>query len=412
MKKLIFPILIIALLAGGILLMPSCKQSPVSKAPYKALIVTGQNNHEWKQSTPILKQILENSGLFAVDIAQTPAAGGDMSNFKPVFTNYNLVVLDYTGDAWPEETNKNFESYVSGGGGVVVYHAADNAFRGWKEYNKIIGLGGWGDRNETDGPYVRWDNGQIVRDTTPGPGGSHGQQHAFRVTTREPEHPIMKGLPEIWLHSQDELYAQLRGPAENLTVLATSYSDSAKGGTKKHEPILMTIDYGKGRVFHTVLGHAMGDSAHPAMECVGFIVTLQRGAEWAATGSVTQAVPDDFPQFNTESKWPLFRPLTFVEILANLKDYQPGDTRTNLQDLSNYIKKNYDGGEKSAKIEKDLIRFLGGTGTPAAKNFICKELSVFGTDASLPVLKKLEKQEDTKEMARFAIERITSQYTN
>ncbi|OFY46507.1 MAG: hypothetical protein A2X22_09345 [Bacteroidetes bacterium GWF2_49_14] len=412
MKKLIFSFLMLALMAGGIFLLPSCKQNQAGKAPYKALIVTGQNNHEWKASTPILKQILENSGLFAVEVAQSPEGGKDMSNFKPVFTKYNLVVLDYNGDAWPAETQKNFESYVAGGGGVVVYHAADNAFREWKEYNKIIGLGGWGDRNESDGPYVRWRDGQIVRDTIAGRGGSHGRQHPFRVTTREPEHPIMKGLPANWLHSMDELYSELRGPAENLTVLATAWSDSAKGGTHQHEPILMTVGYGKGRIFHTVIGHAMGDSTQPAMECVGFIVTLQRGAEWAATGNVTQAVPYDFPQFNTESKWSLFRPLEFEEILANLKNYQPGDTRYNLQDLTNYIRNNNDGGEKYAKLETALLRYLQGTGTAASKNFILKELSIHGTDKALPVLKKLEKDEETKEMARFASERITLQYSN
>lgn len=411
MKKFIVSFVIITGILGLILLTPSCTKSPVSDAPNRALIVSGQNNHNWKGSTPVLKQILENSGLFSVDVAQTPATGKDMSAFKPDFSKYQVVVLDYNGEAWPEETNKAFEAYVSGGGGVVVYHAADNSFPAWKEYNRIIGLGGWGDRNEKDGPYVRWRDGGFVRDTLPGRAGSHGQQHAFQVTVRNAEHPITKGLPAIWMHCDDELYSELRGPAENLTVLATAYADTAKGGTGENEPMLMTIDYGKGRIFHTALGHA-GDAPYPAMECVGFIVTLQRGAEWAATGVVTQAVPQDFPSFNVESKWPLFRPLTLVEILAGLKDYKPGDSRYNLQDLTNHIRANYDGGEKYAKIEKSLLEFLQGTGSVDAKNYICKELSVFGTDQALPILTRLQKNEETAEMARYAIERITGKYTN
>ncbi|MFA6482764.1 MAG: ThuA domain-containing protein [Bacteroidales bacterium] len=412
MKKNILTFAILTGILGLFLLVPSCTQSPVSQAPNRALIVTGQNNHNWKGSTPVLKQILENSGLFSADIAQSPAAKEDMSKFKPEFSKYQLVVLDYTGDAWPEETNKAFETYVSGGGGVVVYHAADNAFADWKEYNKMIGLGGWSDRNQKDGPYIRWKNGAFIRDTTPGIAGSHGKQHAFRVTLRDTIHPITKGLPLNWLHSQDELYSQLRGPAENLTVLATAFADTAKGGTGEHEPVLMTINYGKGRIFHTTLGHAMGDSAYPAMECVGFIVTLQRGAEWAATGVVTQAVPEVFPTFNVESKWPLFRPLTLVEILSNLKNYKPGDTRYNMQDLTNYIRANYDGGAKYAEIEKLLIQFLEGTGSTDAKNYICKELSLWGTDKVLPTMKKLEKNEETAEMARYVTERITGKFTN
>jgi type 1 glutamine amidotransferase len=412
MKKIILSFVILTGVLGLILLAPSCTKSPVSDAANRALLISGQNNHSWKASTPILKQILENSGLFSVDVAQTPATGKDMSTFKPDFSKYQVVVLDYNGDAWPEVTQKAFETYVSGGGGVVVYHAADNSFPEWKEYNKMIGVGGWGNRNEKDGPYVRWRHDSIVRDTYPGIAGSHGPQHPFQVTIRDTSNPITKGLPAIWMHSKDELYSQLRGPAENMTVLATSYADTAKGGTGEHEPMLMTIGYGKGRVFHTALGHAMGDSASPAMECVGFIVTLQRGAEWAATGAVTQAVPEVFPSFNTESKWPLFRPLTLPEILSNLKNYKPGDTRYNLQDLTNYIRANYDGGVKFAAVEKSLLEFLEGTGSADVKNYICKELSVFGTEKALPILKNLQKNEETAEMARYAIERITGQFTN
>jgi type 1 glutamine amidotransferase len=412
MKKIISSLIILTGILGLVLLSPSCTKSPTSKAPNRALIITGQNNHEWKGSTPALKQILENSGLFSAEIAQSPAAKADMSTFKPNFSKYQLVVLDYNGEAWPAETQKAFESYVSGGGGVVVYHAADNSFPEWTEFNKIIGVGGWGNRTEKDGPYLRWRNGQLVRDTTPGPGGSHGSQHAFRVTMRDSVHPIVQGLPKAWMHCQDELYSQLRGPAENLTVLATAFADTSKGGTGEHEPILMTINYGKGRVFHTVLGHAAGDSAYPAMECVGFIVTTQRGAEWAATGKVTQAVPEAFPAFSLESKWPMFRALTIEELLANLKDYKAGDTRTNLEDLKQYIRSNNDGGEKFAAVEKLLLQFLGGTGTADAKNFILNELSFTGTEKALPVLKKLEKNEETAEMARYAIERISNQFTN
>ena len=88
----------------------------------------------------------------------------------------------------------------------------------------------------------------------------------------------------------DELYGKLRGPAKNLTVLATAFSKSGTGGTDREEPILMTITYGKGRIFHNVLGH----SAHQ-LHCAALIALLQRGAEWAATGNVTQPVPADFP---------------------------------------------------------------------------------------------------------------------
>jgi type 1 glutamine amidotransferase len=256
----------------------------------RALIVDGQNNHAWKDTTPVLKQELEETGLFHVDVATAPAKGGDMSGFKPDFAAYRVVILNYNGEAWSKATQAALVDYVRGGGGLVVYHAADNSFPGWKEYNEMIGVGGWGGRNEKSGPYVRWRDGAIVLDTTPGPGGSHGPQHPFQLVVRDAQHPITKGLPETFMHTADELYNRLRGPAKNLTVLATAFSPKEMKGTGENEPMLMTIQYGKGRVFHTTLGHSV-----PQCKDVAFIVTFQRGAEWAATGQVTQKVPADFP---------------------------------------------------------------------------------------------------------------------
>jgi len=256
----------------------------------KALIIDGQNNHDWKTTTPYLKKYLEETGLFTVDVATSPAKGENMSGFKPNFSAYKVIVSNYNGEPWSKETQEAFEKYMRSGGGFVSVHAANNAFPEWREYNQMIGLGGWGDRNEKAGPYVRFVEGKITRDLSAGVGGSHGAQHAFQVEIRDPSHPITAGLPVKWMHAKDELYDRLRGPAENLHVLATAYSDPATRGAGFHEPMLMTISYGKGRVFHTTLGHAL-----EAIQCVGFITTLQRGAEWAATGKVTQKVPSDFP---------------------------------------------------------------------------------------------------------------------
>lgn len=256
----------------------------------KALIVDGQNGHDWKGTTPVLKKILEDTGLFSVDVATSPAKGQDMSGFKPDFAAYNVVVCNYQGDDWPEATQKALVDYVHGGGGLVVYHFATAAFPKWKEYNRMEGLGGWGGRSEKDGPYVRWRDGKFVRDTSPGKCGAHGPMQPFQVVVRNSDHPITKGLPTTFMHVPDELYGWLRGPAENLTVLATAFAPKDKGGADEHEPLLMTVKYGDGRVFQNALGHTATE-----LKSVAFIVTFQRGCEWAATGNVTQKVPADFP---------------------------------------------------------------------------------------------------------------------
>ncbi|MCI0334209.1 MAG: ThuA domain-containing protein, partial [Planctomycetes bacterium] len=238
---------------------------PASKL--RALIVDGQNNHEWKVTTPILRRILDSSGRFTVDVATTPPSGADMSGFRPKFADYDVVVSNYNGDRWPAGTEKEFEAYVAGGGGFVPVHAANNAFADWPAYNRMCGLGGWFGRTNKSGPYVYLNNGgSIVTDNSPGDAGHHGPQHEFQIRTRGPKHPITDGLPDVWMHTKDELYDSLRGPAEDMTIMATAYSASEHDGTSRHEPMLMTLKYGTGRVFHTVLGHA-----DFSMNCVGFI---------------------------------------------------------------------------------------------------------------------------------------------
>lgn len=260
-----------------------------AEPPHKALIVDGQNNHAcWPKTTAMMRKYLEQTGLFQVDVV-THAPKGEDPAFQPAFAEYDVVVSNFGHGAaeWPAATKAAFEAYVRDGGGFVAVHAADNAFPKWPAYNEMIGLGGWGGRNESSGPYVYFDEaGKLVRDTSPGPGGSHGPQHEFPVVIRDAEHAVTKGMPVSWIHAKDELYDSLRGPAEHMTVLATAWSPK----TKRHEPMIMTIDCGKGRVFHTPMGHETY-----SQECVGFITTFQRGCEWAATGKVTQELPQDFP---------------------------------------------------------------------------------------------------------------------
>ena len=313
----------------------------------KALIIDGENNHGvFPMTTMMMSDYLKATGLFTVDYARTtntwqgphynqeslgvkvedaailferyPLPNGLKTkpvkepvpdpNFSPNFAAYDVVIsnMGWKASTWPKQTQVNFEQYISKGGGLVIVHAANNSWGDWAAYNKMIGLGGWGGRNTESGPYVYYnDAGERIDDPSEGDCGSHGPEHEYVLTTRSPEHPIMKGLPQKWLHTLDELYDRLRGPAENMTVLATAYSDKEKNGppwnkevqgSARHEPLLMAIDYGKGRIFHSAMGHM-----DYSMECVGFMTTFQRGAEWAATGKVTQAVPSDFPTENKTS---------------------------------------------------------------------------------------------------------------
>lgn len=390
----------IALMAG---LFFSCQRS----TEMKALIITGQSVHDWETSTEALKEIMGNSGLFRVEVAQSPSAGEDMAVFNPDFSAFDLVVLNYDGDPWNEQTKRSFVDFVKNGGGVVVYHGASMAFPDWKEYNEITGLGGWGDRDENAGPYCYWKDGQTVTENIPGKAGQHGDAHEFPVVHRDAEHPILNGLPDTWLHGKDELYGGLRGPAKNITILATAFSDTAKGGTGRDEPVLFTVAFGEGRVFHDALGHPDAENKESALLCAGFVTTFLRGAEWAATGEVKQPVHPDFPNSASTFFWEDYRPLTLEELMKRIATYDIGESRKYLADLSNRIRKSDGTPETLFTFEKEMVKVCESEATPESKKQLCRELSWMGSEYCIPILEKLSEDPEVAEMAKFALARLT-----
>lgn len=284
----------------------------------KVMLLSGRSNkyHSWQGTGDAINQHLGAAGIFSVETVLAPPAGQSLDGFAPNWGAYDVVVLNYDGEEWPETTKAAFVDYVRGGGGLVLVHGANNSFAYWPEFLEMTGLGGWGgsgfydpplapqdpsrkrSRDETWGPRVHWVGCQAVHDAEAKGGAGHPARHDFLITTRDLSHPIMQGLPEMWLQASDEVYSNLRGPAKNLQVLATGFADpKLKGASPYNEPILFTVSYGRGRVFQTTLGHvgAKQNSSEPSVQSVGFITTLQRGVEWAATGKVTIPVPDDFP---------------------------------------------------------------------------------------------------------------------
>lgn len=247
------------------------------------LIIDGQNNHDWKLTTPVLKSVLEGSGRFSVEVFS--AINEDAWKTKaPDFTRYRAVVLNYYGAPWPASAWSGFEKYMKDGGGLVAIHAALAAFPENDAYNRMIALG-W--RKAGQGTRLGFDQkGAPVSETTGGD-SNHGAFGPFAIDTRVPKHPITAGFPAQWTQAPDELYHTLRGPARDLKILATALSPV----THIHEPILWTVPFGKGRVFCTTLGHDTRSMAGK-----GFQSSFARGTEWAATGAVSLPVAVDAPE--------------------------------------------------------------------------------------------------------------------
>jgi type 1 glutamine amidotransferase len=284
----------------------------------RVVIIDGQNNHDWRSTTPFMKKALEDTGRFTVDVATAPEMPrrpqppknkteenlarykeqlekyekamteyrAKMAEFRPAFETYQVVLSNYNGDSWPKETSNHLEALLKEGKiGLVIVHAANNSFGGWKEYNRMIGMG-WRDKNY--GPRLKVDEGgqQVIVPKGEDQGSGHQYTGPFSVVVRDSSHPVTKGMPREWMHTRDELYDNMRGPIESVHLLATAYSK----GTKTNEPMIWTVTYGNGRVFHTPMGHDL-----TGMRCVGFVTTLARGTEWAATGAVTLPIPANFP---------------------------------------------------------------------------------------------------------------------
>jgi type 1 glutamine amidotransferase len=362
MKKLYILLLLAAILIAS---LPSCKKETI-----KTLIVTGQNDHNWKVSSEALQQILNETGLFSSVIMTTPSKGENMSGFSPDFSKYKLVLLDYEGDAWPEKTNAALMDFVNNGGGIVVYNSKS-------------------------------DPGEAKPDSV-----AVSKRHDFEIRTRISDHPITKGLPVRWLHPNDEIVQGLKPAGENTQVLATAFSDTSFSGTGRSEPVLVVRNYGKGRIFATLIG-TPDEKESPSMHCTGFIVTLQRGAEWAATGSVTQEVPYDFPTTAGVVLRPDFKAITLDEAFKNLVSYDIPKSTKYFTYLQSQIRKA--AGDETAllKLEKRMADVLTNTeASVESKKLILHELSWMASGYSIPAIKELSDIPELKDDVEFALKRL------
>jgi type 1 glutamine amidotransferase/dienelactone hydrolase len=247
----------------SLLLAPLLPAAAADPQPIKVLIITGDHGHDWRATTPFLKNLLTKAGM-RVDVTETPAddlTTANLAKYDVLFLNYKDTKNGKPRTRWSAENQKAFAAAVDGGKGLVVYHHASSAFTSGtafdKEFERLI-AGGW--RRQ----------------------GNHGKRHVFDVTLRKADHPITRGLPDHFRHANDELYQNSVMPRDAV-ILATAYSDQHLDpkNSGKHEPVVWVSQRGKGRVCENVLGHDVA-----AMQDAGFQRLLVRCVEWAGTGEV------------------------------------------------------------------------------------------------------------------------------
>jgi type 1 glutamine amidotransferase len=282
----------------GAALLAACVVAPAAAADKVAIaIIDGQNNHNWKATSPAIKDILEKTDRFTVEVLTAPpdkAPKEDWDKFKPDFSKYKAVLINYCGQPWPEDVQKAFTKFVEDGGGVNFYHFAVAGFPQWADYNKMMGMG-WKDNKFGDRLAYDKDMKEVRTPKGEGPNNGHGPAHEFQVTVLDKDDPITKGMPPVMNHVKDELYGGQHGPAKDMHVLAVAWGAKDKGSFDMYEPMAWTIPFGKGRCYTLLLGHDV-----PAVSDPVSIAFLTRGTEWAATGAVTLPLPKDLPA--TEAK--------------------------------------------------------------------------------------------------------------
>jgi len=322
----------------------------------RVLLLSGANNHDWKQTTPALERIYKDSGQFTVDVVDDASTWTSEGLAK-----YDVIVSNWTNfpsqdRVWGPEAEAAFLDFVSQGKGFVLFHAASACFNTWPQYQRLIG-------------------------STWGPKTGHGARHQFNVCAVDSNHPITAGMPgfsifdELWHRTAKQPSAQ---------PLCQAYSSVEKGGSGLMEPVAFCSEYGQGRCFNLVLGHDV-----QAMDHLGWIMLMLRGTQWAATGNVTLEVPFDL-----------------ADECRPVAEYKKGQDRAAFARLNDLTRFASGFPELRDALADTLAGALTGEATQDAKDYFLTQLTLIGSVRHVPVLVSLLADPRLNQQACFALEAI------
>jgi len=212
----------------------------------RVLLITGVDypSHHWRMTAPAIREVLSQDKRFEVRIVETPEVLA-----TDLIFDFDLLFLHFKNDdplVREDVARTNLTRFVREGGGLTALHFACGAFEDWPEYGELVGR--------------VWDRKN-----------AHDPRGPFTVRITDAEHAITTGMEDFL--TDDELYICLTG-TQPITVLATAHSKV----TGKQHPMAFVLKYGKGRVFHTSLGH---DAR--AIQSPGAAELIRRGCAWVAS---------------------------------------------------------------------------------------------------------------------------------
>ncbi len=352
----------------------ACGTAAAKDAPLRVLVFSGLNNHDWKSTTPVLLDALKKCGRFGVvDVTDDPGKcdAAQLARYDVIVSNW--TPYPRTAREWSGATEKAFLDFVRNGGGFLVIHAAACTYQEWPEFQKVIGLTWQADKT------------------------SHTHYSTFKVGVKDAKHPIVRGLTDFY--TTDELYQNMVCLTDNpFKVVFDAYSAKSVNGTEKNEPMLITMQYGKGRAVNLMLGHDA-----PAMRNVGFQTLLLRGTEWAASGRVTIPAPKDWPSSHAAG---CVSGIDTAAAVETAKSYRRNEDRAALAVVENLVAA-ATSRKEGAALAALLADALKGDATPDAKALFCRELGSIGTEREVPAIAALLSDEAVEPSARRVLEQIS-----
>ncbi|MHC5156634.1 MAG: ThuA domain-containing protein [Planctomycetota bacterium] len=326
----------------------------------------------WARALDIMS---EKTGAFKV------VHSDDMSVFTPQsLERFDVICLNNTTKLTPDEAQqKAILDFIKGGRGIVGIHAATDNFYEWPEGMQMMG-----------GKF------------TGHPWTSRG---TWAVKLDEPEHPLMKPFQGKNFKIKDEIYrteAPLYSRDNQRVLMSLDMSDPVTKNAKGVRPddmdtgITWIKPVGQGRLFYCSLGHVHAVTWNSAV-----LEHFLAGIQYAMGDYKVEDRPLGEPPAKLERA-------ALNALLGELKTYDWDKSRASLVKLEDLIKEHYLNPVTLKQIELKLVQTLDTDMPAAAKDFVCRQLAVIGSEASVEALLKMLNDPKTANLGRYALEKIPS----